>query len=126
MSIFGHILASIFHGVPSAPPETEKPFATGFVPAGMERPVIRKVDVEAVLNDRASHFGEKLDWRHSIVDLMKLLKLDSSLHARQELAKELEYSGDLNDSAAMNEWLHKQVMKKLAASGGEVPADLVH
>jgi hypothetical protein len=126
MSIFGQILASIFHGVPSAPPETEKPFATGFVPAGMERPVIRKVDVEAVLEDRASHFGEKVDWRNSIADLMKLLELDSSLHARQELAKELEYSGDLNDSAKMNEWLHKQVMKKLAASGGEVPADLVH
>jgi hypothetical protein len=67
---------------------------------------------------------EKLDWRKSIVDLMKLLKLDSSLTARKELAKELHYSGDMNDSASMNIWLHKQVMQKLAENGGKVPEDL--
>jgi hypothetical protein len=82
------------------------------------------VDVEAVLNKLASQSSEKLDWRKSIVDLMKLLKLDSSLSARQQLAKELHYSGDTKDSAAMNIWLHKQVMIKLAENGGKVPDDL--
>jgi hypothetical protein len=67
---------------------------------------------------------EKLDWKKSIVDLMKVLDLDSSLKARQELAKELHYTGDMNDSAKMNVWLHKHVMKKLAENGGKVPADL--
>ena len=67
---------------------------------------------------------QKLDWKHSIVDLMKLLDLDSSLSARKELARELNYTGDINNSAAMNIWLHKQVMVKLAANGGKVPADL--
>src|SRR5262249_40183520 len=67
---------------------------------------------------------EKLDWRRSIVDLMKLLNLDSSLAARKQLAKELHYAGDMNDSASMNVWLHKQVMQKLAENGGKVPADL--
>ena len=82
------------------------------------------VDVEAVLARLAAKNKQNLDWRRSIVDLMKLLDLDSSLSARKELAKELNYSGDTNDSAAMNVWLHKQVMNKLAASGGKVPADL--
>jgi hypothetical protein len=82
------------------------------------------VDVEAVLTKLASENKEKLDWRKSIVDLMKLLNLDSGLGARKELAKELGYTGDMNDSASMNIWLHKQVMQKLAANGGKVPADL--
>jgi hypothetical protein len=85
---------------------------------------IQNVDVGAVLTDLASKNSEKLDWKRSIVDLMKLLKLDSSLSARKELAKELGYTGDTNDSATMNIWLHKQVMQKLAANGGKVPADL--
>ena len=67
---------------------------------------------------------EKLDWRTSIVDLMKLLDLDSSLSARKELAQELHYSGDVNDSASMNVWLHKQVMRRLAENGGKVPEEL--
>jgi hypothetical protein len=83
-----------------------------------------EVDVEAVLNDLAKSNPQKLNWRTSIVDLLKLLDLDSSLAARKELAQELQYSGDTNDSAAMNIWLHKQVMNKLAANGGKVPADL--
>jgi hypothetical protein len=83
-----------------------------------------QVDVEAVLTDLAAKNKQKLDWRKSIVDLMKLLDLDSSLAARKELAQELGYSGDTNDSAAMNIWLHKQVMAKLAASGGKVPDEL--
>ena len=83
-----------------------------------------QVDVEAVLNDMAAKNPQKLNWRTSIVDLMKLLNLDSSLHARQQLADELHYSGDKNDSASMNVWLHKQVIKKLEENGGKVPADL--
>jgi len=83
-----------------------------------------QVDVEAVLTKLASENKEKLDWRRSIVDLMKLLNLDSSLNARKELAKELNYTGNTSDSAAMNIWLHKQVMVKLAANGGKVPDDL--
>ncbi len=67
---------------------------------------------------------EKLDWRHSIVDLMKLLSLDSGLAARKELAKELHYDGDTSNSASMNIWLHKQIMVKLAANGGKMPEDL--
>ena len=82
------------------------------------------VDVEAVLGAMAAKKGQKLDWRKSIVDLMKLLDLDSSLAARKELAKELNYTGDSDDSAKMNVWLHKQVMQKLAENGGKVPESL--
>ncbi|MEH3116425.1 MAG: DUF3597 domain-containing protein [Methylorubrum populi] len=82
------------------------------------------VDVEAVLNDLAAKNPQTLNWRTSIVDLLKLLDLDSSLHARQQLADELHYTGDKNDSASMNVWLHKQVIKKLEENGGKVPADL--
>ena len=69
---------------------------------------------------------EELDWRKSLVNLLKLLKLDSSLAARKQLAEELHYTGSMKDSAAMNVWLHKQVMLKLAENGGKVPADLKH
>ena len=82
------------------------------------------VDVAAILDAAVKKNGQKLDWRKSIVDLMKALDLDSSLSARKELAQELQYSGDTNDSAAMNVWLHKALMKKLAENGGKVPADL--
>lgn len=84
------------------------------------------VDVAEVLDGMERHAGQKLDWRHSIVDLMKLLDMDSSLSARKELAHELNYSGDTSDSASMNIWLHKEVMSKLAANGGKLPADLQH
>lgn len=83
-----------------------------------------EVDVEQVLSSMASKNPEKLNWKTSIVDLMKLLGLDSSLSARKELANELHFSGDMNDSASMNVWLQQQVMSKLAANGGKVPADL--
>jgi hypothetical protein len=72
----------------------------------------------------AAKSSEKLNWRTSIVDLLKLLSLDSSLAARKELAQELQYKGDTNDSASMNTWLHRQVLNKVAANGGKVPADL--
>ncbi|WP_160000742.1 DUF3597 domain-containing protein, partial [Roseomonas sp. 18066] len=93
-------------------------------PAASTATPTEPVDVEAVLTDLAAKSGQTLNWRSSIVDLMKLLGLDSSLQNRKELAKELSYSGDPEDSAAMNIWLHKQVMQKLAANGGKVPADL--
>ena len=85
---------------------------------------IAEVDVKAVLDDMASKNSQKLNWKTSIVDLMKLLDLDSSLGERKALATELGYTGDMNDSASMNIWLHKQVMNKLAANGGKVPAEL--
>ena len=76
------------------------------------------------MDDLASKAPQQLNWRTSIVDLMKLINLDSSLAARKELAQELHYSGDVNDSASMNIWLHKQVMTKLAENGGKVPSEL--
>ncbi len=82
------------------------------------------VDVEAVLTQMQSNNTQQLNWRTSIVDLLKLLGLDSSLDARKRLATELHYGSDTGDSAAMNIWLHKQVMQKLAANGGKVPDDL--
>jgi Domain of unknown function (DUF3597) len=85
-----------------------------------------QVDVAAVLDGLKNKATQELDWRHSIVDLMKLLSLDSSLAARKELAKELHYAGDTGDSASMNIWLHKQVMRNLAANGGKLPDDLKH
>ena len=85
---------------------------------------IPEVDVEQMLNAKNQSAGGSLNWRSSIVDLLKLLDLDSSLQARKELATELNYTGDTNDSASMNIWLHRQVMNKLAANGGKVPADL--
>jgi len=83
------------------------------------------VDVDAVLSGLAAKNSEKLDWKKSIVDLLKLVGMDSSLSARKELATELGYSGDQSDSAQMNVWLHKEVLKKLAANGGKVPAELL-
>jgi hypothetical protein len=80
------------------------------------------VDVTAIMDKLASQAKEKLEWRKSIVDLMKLLNLDSSIASRKRLAQELHYSGNMNDSASMNVWLHKQVMIKLAEHGGKVPS----
>jgi len=87
--------------------------------------VAQQVDIAAVLDRMAAAHGEKLDWKHSIVDLMKLVGMDSSLAERKELAADLHYTGDTNDSAKMNVWLHKEVMRKLAENGGKVPADLL-
>jgi hypothetical protein len=94
--------------------------------SGSQAAAAQTVDIEQVLNEKASQNSQKLNWRTSIVDLMKLVGMDSSLNARKELAQELNYTGDMNDSAAMNIWLHKQVMKKLAENGGKVPQDLLH
>jgi 3-oxoacyl-ACP reductase-like protein len=83
------------------------------------------VNVESVLETMAAGTKQSLDWRHSIVDLMKLVGIDSSLANRKALAQELGYTGDMNDSATMNVWLHKQVLRKLSENGGEVPANLL-
>lgn len=83
------------------------------------------VDVAAILDNLAAKNSEKLDWKHSIVDLMKLVGMESSLAARKELAQDLHYTGDMSDSASMNIWLHKEVMKKLAENGGKVPQNLL-
>jgi dihydroorotase-like cyclic amidohydrolase len=121
MSIFGKIMSAIFGGssATAAPVPEAAPSAGGTATATMSQ-----VDVEAVLTKMTAANKEKLDWRKSIVDLMKLLGLDSGLGPRKELARELGYKGDMNDSAKMNIWLHKQVMQKLAANGGKVPDDL--
>ncbi len=123
MSIFGNIMSAIFGKSAQAQPGSQT--ASPSTVPDAAQPGAQKVDVEAILTERAKTKGQKLDWRHSIVDLMKLLDLDSSQSARKELAKELHYDGDTNDSAKMNIWLHKQVMQKLAANGGKVPADLM-
>ena len=132
MSIFGNIMSGIFgHGSAKvqptstgsvAPSPTSASSSTAAATSAAAPP--SQVDVEAVLSKLASQNKEKLDWRKSIVDLMKLLNLDSSLSARKELAKELHYTGDMENSAAMNIWLHKQVMIKLAENGGKVPDSL--
>jgi hypothetical protein len=122
MSIFGKILSAI--GIGSGAAES----AAAAAPAGGggsgSGSALAQVDIEKVVSDLAAKKKEKLDWRKSIVDLMKVLDLDSSLKNRQELAKELGYTGDMNDSAKMNIWLHKQVMVKLAENGGKVPDSL--
>jgi hypothetical protein len=125
MSMFGNIMSSIFgHGAKAQPaPAAAGEPATSAAPASAPG---ASVDVEAVLSKLASQNKEKLDWRKSIVDLMKLLDLDSSLATRKELARELNYTGDTNDSATMNVWLHRQVMIKLAENGGKVPDSLKH
>lgn len=84
-----------------------------------------KADIEQILNTAVKKSGQKLDWRHSIVDLMKALGMDASMAERKELAGELGYTGDTNDSAKMNVFLHKALMKKLSENGGKVPADLL-
>lgn len=104
---------------PQAQPQVQPQAQPQAAPAMMDQ-----VDVEEILTNMQKSSGQQLNWRSSIVDLLKLLGLDSSLQARKELAAELNYKGDTGDSASMNIWLHRQVMNKLAANGGKVPADL--
>ncbi|WP_455286692.1 DUF3597 domain-containing protein [Cupriavidus necator] len=82
------------------------------------------VDVEVIMDRLVTESGQTLVWRTSIVDTMKALGIDSSLEHRKELARELQYTGDMNDSAAMNTWLHKRLMEELAANGGKLPKEL--
>ena len=150
MSIFGTIMSKVFGhaeaataggatapaapaqaqatntgGTASAPPPVPSAPSPGAASTSTATPAAGgTVDVAQVLDGMESKSGQELDWRHSIVDLMKLLDMDSSLSARKELAKELQYTGDTSDSASMNMWLHKEVMTKFAANGGKLPADL--
>jgi hypothetical protein len=142
MSILGTIMEKVLGKAPASPaaaaPAAPSPKAGGptttsgatnaapSAPASTSQSMqpVPTVDVAAVLDDLSEKTAEKLDWRHSIVDLMKLLSIDSSLAARKELANELHYDGDTINSASMNIWLHKQIMAKLAANGGKLPEDL--
>ena len=120
MSIFGKIMSAIFGTKADATP------AGGGTAAGSGGSSAATVDVAPILDAAVKAKGEKLEWRTSIVDLMKALDIDSSFTARKELAKELGYTGDSNDSASMNIWLHKQVMTKFAANGGKLPPEIKH
>ena len=106
----------------AAPVRTAGPTAGGTTSAGTAS---APVDVEAIMTDLEAKSGHKSNWRYSIVDLMSLLGMDHSLANRKELAQELGYTGNMNDSASMNIWLHKQVMKRMAQNGGKVQADLL-
>jgi pyruvate/2-oxoglutarate dehydrogenase complex dihydrolipoamide acyltransferase (E2) component len=142
MSIFSKIKNAIF-GSPAAAAENpaEAPAPTTAAPAAPSASspapaatpaaptaspsASTPVDVAPILDAAVKKSGQKLDWRHSIVDLMKALGMDASLAERKELAAELGYTGDTGDSAKMNMWLHKALMKKLSENGGKVPADLL-
>lgn len=115
------VVASASPTAAPAAPSAPKTGAAAPAPAAARGPV----DVAAILDAAVKRSGQKLDWRKSIVDLMKALGLDSSLGARKELAAELGYTGNTSDSAAMNMWLHKQVIQKLKDNGGQVPAELL-
>ena len=145
MGMFGDLMQKIFRASANAeaPKDAAKP---GVVPESRVQAAARQgvpvaiavpnapnapgraagpVDVAATLDGLAAASKEKLDWKHSIVDLMKLVGMDSSLSARKALAADLNYTGDTNDSATMNMWLHKEVMRKLAENGGKVPQELL-
>jgi hypothetical protein len=129
MSIFGKIMTAIFGTKADAAPATTESPSPGGASSGGGAPAAappQSVDVAPILDKAVAAKGEKLEWRTSIVDLMKALDIDSSFSARKELAKELGYTGDSNDSASMNIWLHKQVMAKLAANGGKLPPEIKH
>ncbi|WP_321952055.1 DUF3597 domain-containing protein [Paraburkholderia bannensis] len=131
MSIFGDIVNKLFHKAkpdetpPAVEPTPDPTAAQAAAPDAAPAPApLSDVDVAAVMDQLVSESGQTLNWRVSIVDTMKALGVDSSLDHRKQLAQELKYSGDMNDSASMNIWLHKQVMAALAANGGKLPADL--
>lgn len=124
MSIFGKIMSTIFGSHAAAAPSAGAGTSAGTAMPSGSTPM-SNVDVEAVLSKLAAETKEKLDWRKSIVDLMKLVGMDSSLAERKELAKELNYTGDTSDSAKMNVWLHKEVIRKISENGGKVPNELL-
>ena len=139
MGIFDKMKAAIF-GHHDAPATPAGPPSAGIVsgssstaptpapaptPSSAPAATMPVVDVEAMLEAKAKTYSHPVNWRTSIVDLMALVGIDNSLAERRALARELGYTGDLNDTAPMNIWLHKQVMRKLAENGGKVPADLL-
>ncbi len=113
-AIFGHQNAAPAAAAAPAPAAAAAPAAAPAAP----------VDIEAVLDQKLADSGADLNWRTSIVDLMKLVGIEPSLDHRRELADELHYDGDTDDTATMNIWLHSKVMAELEANGGKVPADL--
>jgi hypothetical protein len=139
MGIFDKIKASIFGphrntpATPAGPPASagvttgSSSTAPAATPPSASAPAatMTEVDVEAMLEAKAKTYSHPVNWRTSIVDLMALVGIDNSLAERRALARELGYTGDLNDTAPMNIWLHKQVMRKLAENGGTVPAELL-
>lgn len=142
MSILGNLFSRILGHKSSATPSTPastpkatvpgaaaapKPAPAAPTPPTAKAPAVPRmdaVDLEELLDDLVKKGNQQLDWRHSIVDLMKAVGMESSLAERKELAKELGYSGDMSDSAKMNVWLHAQVFSQIAANGGKVPASL--
>jgi hypothetical protein len=137
MGLFNNLMSKIFGHATSATatapgaqtqsataPEQQAQAQAPAAPAAAVAPP-PVVDVTAILNDLTKKNPEKLDWKRSIVDLMKLVGMDSSFAARKQLAEELHYTGDPNDSASMNIWLHKEVLRKLAENGGKVPQELL-
>lgn len=132
MGFFGTILEKLGIGskaaaTPAAPSPTTAPASPGAAPVAAPPPAaVAIVDVVAQLEQRAAANPQKLNWRTSIVDLLKLLDIDSSFAARKELATELNCPADLmGDSAKMNMWLHKTVLARIAANGGNVPKELL-
>jgi len=145
MGLFSNLMSKIFSHAPAptvatastSVPAAQPAAATQATVAGavatavataapsVPKPAMPVVDVGAILTGLAAKNPEKLDWKRSIVDLMKLVGMDSSLTARKQLATELHYSGNQNDSASMNIWLHKEVLKKLSENGGKVPPELL-
>ncbi len=127
MGLLSNLMSKIFsHAAPAAPAAS----SAGTASAAPASPApaaaaAQPVDVTAILDGMAAKNPEKLDWKHSIVDLMKLVGMDSSLAARKQLATELNYTGSESDTATMNMWLQKQVLKKIADNGGKLPADLL-
>src|SRR5262249_11010434 len=130
MSILGTFLSKLL-GKGSAPlpasspaqgTRTAPPSAPGAASPGASVDVAALLDVLSV--KRSERLNEKLDWRHSTADLMRVLSVDNSVQARQELAKELQYDGDIKNTAATDSWLHGQIMAILAANGGKLPNDL--
>jgi 3-oxoacyl-ACP reductase-like protein len=129
MGLLSNLITKIFSHSPAAAAgatasTTAAAAPAAAAPAAAPTPAT-PVDVGAILDDLAKKNPEKLDWKHSIVDLMKLVGMDSSLSARKQLATELNYTGDQNDSASMNIWLHKQVLQKIADNGGKLPQGLL-
>ncbi len=138
MGLLSNLMSKIFSHAATATPVSGSPSAAQPGAATPAAPAVQSaatatapaappqtVDIAAILNGLAAKNPEKLDWKRSIVDLMKLVGMDSGFGARKQLATELHYTGDPNDSAAMNIWLHKQVLQKISENGGTVPAELL-
>ena len=138
MGLLSNLMSKIFSHAATATPVSGSPSAAQPGAATPAAPAVQSaatatapaappqtVDIAAILNGLAAKNPEKLDWKRSIVDLMKLVGMDSSFGARKQLATELKYTGDPNDSASMNIWLHKEVLRKLSENGGKVSQELL-